>query len=415
MTRVNEDFLKLQENYLFSEISKRVEKFKKDNSTKKVISLGIGDVTLPLIHESILAINEAAKEMSNIETFRGYGPEQGYRFLIDKIIENEYKPNGINLSSDEVFISDGSKCDMSHIIELFSKDNKIAIMDPVYPVYVDSNVISGNSGNYIKEESKYEGIVYLSCNAESKFIPKLPEERVDIIYLCFPNNPTGVVLNKNELKKWVDYAINNNALILFDAAYEAFISQKDVPHSIYEIEGAEKVAIEFKSFSKNAGFTGVRCAYTIIPRELIVFDVNGNEVNLNKLWKRYQSTKFNGVSYITQKAAAAIYTKLGKKQMRNNIIYYKDNAHFIRKSLLKMGFEVYGGINSPYIWVKTPNLKKSWDFFDELLNETGVICTPGVGFGPSGEGYFRLSSFTSKEDTIEAIKRIRKYFKNISK
>lgn len=408
MTKINENFLKLQDNYLFATIKKKEREFKEKNPSNSIINLGIGDVTLPIPGEVVFSMKRASEEMGKVEYFRGYGPEQGYEFLIDKIIKNDYSDRNIDLRKDEIFISDGSKCDISQIINIFSRDNKISIMDPVYPVYIDSNIMDGRTGKYL--EGKYDNIVYIPCVSDNGFMPKIPQEKVDIIYLCSPNNPTGMALNKKELKIWVDYAIENNCIILFDAAYEAFISQSDIPHSIYEIEGAKKVAIEFKSFSKTAGFTGIRCSYIVIPHELKCISSLGKEIELNYLWKRHQATKFNGVSYITQRGAEAVYTKLGKKQIDRNIKYYKNNAKIIKNGLEKLGMEVYGGINSPYIWLKIPNGVKSWDFFDELLNNTGVIGIPGVGFGTCGEGYFRLSSFGTKEDTVEAIKRIRKYF-----
>ena len=403
MIKVNENYLNLQDSYLFSTIAKKVAEFQEKNPDKKVIKLGIGDVTLPIAPKVIEAIHKAADEMAVKESFRGYGPEQGYDFLREKIVEFDYKKREINIEKDEIFVSDGAKCDTANIQELFDKDNIIAITDPVYPVYLDTNVMAGRSGKFNKETGKFEKVVYMPVKAENNFIPEFPKEKVDIIYLCLPNNPTGTVLNKEELKKWVDYAIENEAIILFDSAYEAFISEENVPHSIYEIEGAKKVAIEFRSFSKTAGFTGVRCAYTVVPKKLKIGDIS-----LNKLWNRRQCTKFNGVPYITQRAAEAVYTEEGQKQIKANIAYYMNNAKIIREGLKEAGYIVYGGINAPYIWLKVPNGMTSWEFFDKLLEEKNIVGTPGSGFGPSGEGYFRLTAFGSYENTIEAIERIKK-------
>ncbi len=402
MIKINENYLNLQDSYLFSTIAKKVTEFQEKNLDKKIIKLGIGDVTLPVVPKVIEAIHKATDEMANKETFRGYGPEQGYDFLREKIVEYDYKKRGINIEKDEVFVSDGAKCDTANIQELFDKDNIIAITDPVYPVYLDTNVMAGRSGKYKEETGKFEKVVYMPVTSENNFVPELPKEKVDMIYLCLPNNPTGTVLNKEELKKWVDYAKENKAIILFDSAYEAFISEENVPHSIYEIEGAKQVAIEFRSFSKTAGFTGVRCAYTIVPKELKIGDIS-----LNKLWNRRQCTKFNGVPYITQRAAEAIYTEEGQKQIKQNISYYMNNAKIIREGLKEAGYIVYGGINAPYIWLKVPNGMTSWEFFDKLLEEKNIVGTPGSGFGPSGEGYFRLTAFGSLENTIEAIERIK--------
>lgn len=402
MIKINENYLNLQDSYLFSTIAKKVAEFQEKNPDKKVIKLGIGDVTLPIAPKVIEAIHKAADEMAVKESFRGYGPEQGYDFLREKIVEFDYKKRGIDIEKDEIFVSDGAKCDTANIQELFDKDNIIAITDPVYPVYLDTNVMAGRSGKFNEETGKFEKIVYMPVKAENNFIPEFPKEKVDIIYLCLPNNPTGTVLNKEELKKWVDYAIENEAIILFDSAYEAFISEENVPHSIYEIEGAKKVAIEFRSFSKTAGFTGVRCAYTVVPKELKIRDIS-----LNKLWNRRQCTKFNGVPYITQRAAEAVYTEEGQKQIKENISYYMNNAKIIREGLKEAGYTVYGGINAPYIWLKVPNGMTSWEFFDKLLEEKNIVGTPGSGFGPSGEGYFRLTAFGSYENTIEAIERIK--------
>lgn len=402
MISVNEDFLKLQDSYLFSTIAKKVVDFQEKNPDKKVIKLGIGDVTLPIVPKVIEAIHEATDEMAKKETFRGYGPEQGYDFLREKIVEFDYRNRGIDIQKDEIFVSDGAKCDTANIQELFDKDNVIAITDPVYPVYLDTNVMAGRCGSFNEKTGKFEKVVYMPVTSENNFVPELPNEKVDMIYLCLPNNPTGTVLNKQQLKKWVDYAIENEAIILYDSAYEAFITQKNIPHSIYEIEGAKKVAIEFRSFSKTAGFTGIRCAYTVVPKDLKIGDIS-----LNELWNRRQCTKFNGVPYITQRAAEAIYTEEGQKQIKQNIAYYMNNAKIIREGLKQAGYTVYGGINAPYIWLKVPTGMTSWQFFDKLLQEKNIVGTPGSGFGPSGEGYFRLTAFGSYENTIEAIERIK--------
>ena len=410
MIKINENFLNLQDSYLFSTIAKKVAKFQEENPNKKIIKLGIGDVTLPLANECVEAMKNATEELSKKETFRGYGPEQGYDFLTSRIVEVDYKSKGIAIEKDEIFVSDGAKCDTGNIVDIFSAKNKVAITDPVYPVYLDTNVMSGRSGKFNEQTGKYDNIIYMPCTSENNFEPSFPAEVPDIIYLCLPNNPTGTVLTKEQLKKWVKYAKDNRSIILFDAAYEAFITEKDVPHSIYEIDGAKEVAIEFKSFSKTAGFTGVRCGYAVIPKELKGYTETGEAVSLNKLWNRRQCTKFNGASYITQRGAEAIYTPEGRKQIMENIAYYQENAKIIREGLQKAGFTVYGGVNAPYIWLKLPEEMKSWDFFDKLLNEIGVVGTPGVGFGPSGEGYFRLTAFGTKENTIEAVSRIVELF-----
>lgn len=409
MITINENYLKLQDSYLFSNIAKKVAKFTEENPDKKVIKLGIGDVTLPLAPVVGEAIKKASDEMLKKETFRGYGPEQGYDFLREKISKYDYETLGVAIDKDEIFVSDGAKCDTGNIGDIFSAGNKVAITDPVYPVYLDTNVMAGRSGMYDEKIGKYPNILYMPCTAENNFEPELPKEKVDIIYLCFPNNPTGTVLNKQQLKKWVDYAIENKALILYDAAYEAFITEENIPHSIYEIEGAKDVAIEFKSYSKTAGFTGIRCGYVVVPKEVKGYTKQGEEISINKLWNRRQCTKFNGVSYITQKGAEAIYTEEGQKQIQENIQYYLDNAKIIVEGLGEIGLETYGGINAPYVWLKLPEGTKSWDFFDKLLEEVGVVGTPGVGFGPSGEGYFRLTAFGNRENTIEAIERIKKW------
>lgn len=406
VVKINENYLKLKSSYLFVEVARREAEFRKANPDADIIKMGIGDVTKPLVPAVIKEFHAAVDEMADAETFMGYGPEQGYDFLAEKIIENEYKTYGIDLDTSEVFISDGAKSDTANIQDIFGIDNKIAVTDPVYTVYVDTNVMAGRTGEM--KDGMYEGLTYLKCNSENDFVPELPSEPVDILYLCYPNNPTGTTLTKDQLKVFVDYAKENKALILFDAAYVAFISEDNVPHSIYEIEGAKEVAIEFKSFSKTAGFTGTRCAYTVVPKELMGYDSQGNAVEINPLWNRRQTTKFNGVSYPVQKAAEAVYSDEGKKQIGEIIEYYMENAKIIRKSLTDIGLDVYGGVSSPYIWVKTPNDMDSWAFFDLLLNEANVIGTPGSGFGPSGEGYLRLTAFNTLENTKEAMDRISK-------
>ncbi|MFD0671990.1 LL-diaminopimelate aminotransferase [Cohnella sp. GCM10027633] len=408
MAKINQNFLNLQGSYLFSEIAKRRTKFIQDNPNAQIISLGIGDVTRALPDAVTKAMHAAVDELATVGAFRGYGPEQGYDFLINAIIENDYKKLGVDLASNEVFVSDGSKCDVGNIQEIFSQDAVIAVQDPVYPVYVDTNVMAGRSGAFSRETNRYENIVYLPCNAENNFKPSLPDRKVDLIYLCYPNNPTGMTLTKDELKVWVDYAKANDAIILFDSAYEAYIQEADVPHSIYEIEGAKDVAIEFRSFSKTAGFTGVRCAYTIVPRNVKAKDDYGNEVTVADLWNRRHTTKFNGVSYVTQRGAEAIYSAEGKEQIATLVDYYMSNAAIIRDGLKSLGLTVYGGVNAPYIWLKTPNGLDSWAFFDKLLSEGNIVGTPGVGFGQSGQGYFRLTAFGSRENTEKAVDRITK-------
>lgn len=406
VVKINENYLKLKSSYLFVEVARREQEFVKNNPDADIIKMGIGDVTKPLVPAVIDAFRKAVDEMEDGETFRGYGPEQGYEFLAEAIVE-DYKKYGVLLDTSEVFISDGAKCDTGNIQEIFGTDNKIAVTDPVYTVYVDTNVMAGRTGE-MADDGMYEGLTYLKCNAENDFIPELPDESVDIIYLCYPNNPTGTTLTKDQLKVFVDYAKENKSLILFDAAYEAFINEDNVPHSIFEIEGAKEVAIEFKSFSKTAGFTGIRCAYTIVPKQLKGYAADGEEVEINPLWNRRQTTKFNGASYPVQRAAEATYSVEGQKQIREVIDYYMENAKIIRESLTDIGLEVYGGISSPYIWVKTPKNMDSWDFFDILLNDANVVGTPGSGFGPSGEGYLRLTAFNTLENTKEAMDRISK-------
>jgi len=406
MAQVNENYLKLKAGYLFPEITKRVNKFINDNPDKEIIKMGIGDVTKPLTPSIVDAFHQAVDEMADATSFKGYGPEQGYAFLREAIAENDYHARGVNIDPSEIFISDGSKCDTGNIQEIFGDSNQIAICDPVYPVYVDTSVMAGKTGE-IKENGYFEGIEYLPCNEANHFIPQLPDKKVDIIYLCFPNNPTGTTISKEELQKWVEYALKNRSVILFDAAYEAFISDESIPHSIYEIEGARKVAIEFRSFSKTAGFTGTRCAFTVVPKELMLFDSKGNQHPAHALWNRRHSTKFNGVSYPVQKAAEATYGEKGKKEVRDLINYYLENANIIKSSLKELGYIVYGGSNSPYIWVKTKNGMSSWDFFDKVLNEANVVGTPGVGFGPAGEGYFRFSAFADRNNVHKAMDRLK--------
>lgn len=409
MALVNEHFLKLQSNYLFSDIAKKVNSFKITHPKQKIIRMGIGDVTQPLAPAVIEAMHKAVDEMASKETFHGYGPEQGYPFLIDAIIKNDYESIGVSLEPSEVFISDGAKSDCGNIGDLLRHDNSIGVTDPVYPVYIDSNVMSGRTGTW--ENGIWSDVVYIPCTAENQFVPELPSRRVDIIYLCYPNNPTGTTLTKEELKKWVNYALANDAIIMYDSAYEAYIQDPTIPHSIYEIKGAKKVAIEFRSFSKTAGFTGVRCGYTVIPKEVSVTTLKGERIFLNKLWHRRQCTKFNGTSYITQRGAEAVYSPEGKKQIRQTINYYMNNAKLMKEGLEACGLQVYGGTNAPYLWVKTPDGLSSWKFFEKLLYEVFIVSTPGVGFGPSGEGYLRLTAFGDHDDTIEAIQRIQHWMR----
>ncbi len=409
MSYINENFLELQDSYLFSTIAKKVKEYSEKYPEKEIIKLGIGDVTKPIVPACLEAMHKAVNEIGTENGFKGYGPEQGYEFLRKAIAENDYKNRGVDIAEDEIFVSDGAKCDCGNIVDIFAQDNKVAITDPVYPVYLDTNVMSGRSGKFNENEGKYENIVYLPVTAKNDFKPELPKEKVDLIYLCFPNNPTGTVLTKEDLKVWVDYAKENNSIILYDAAYEAFIEEENIPHTIYEIEGAKDVAIEFKSYSKTAGFTGIRCAYVVIPKTVKGYTKNGKSVELNKLWNRRTCTKFNGVSYVVQKAAEATYTKEGKKQIQENINYYKQNAKIIKEGLEEAGFTVYGAVNSPYIWLKVPDGITSWQFFDKLLEEVNIVGTPGSGFGPHGEGYFRLTAFGTKENTLKAIERIKKW------
>ena len=405
MALVNEHFLKLPGNYLFADIAKRVNAFKVSHPKVKVISLGIGYVTRPWAPVVIEAMHKAVDEMSNKATFRGYGPERGYDFLREAIQKNDFLPRGIHIDLNEIFVNDGAKSDTGNIQEILRWDNNIGVTDPIYPVYVDSNAMIGRAGVF--ENGKWTDVTYFPCTADNNFVPQIPDRHVDMIYLCYPNNPTGTVLPKEELRKWVNFALRNDSILFYDAAYEAYITDPEIPHSIYEIKGARKCAIEFHSYSKTAGFTGVRCGYTIIPKELTAVTVDGKQrVNLNQLWDRRQSTKFNGTSYISQRAAEAIYTPEGKKQIQETIDYYMENAKIMRKTLSKLSYKVYGGVNAPYLWVKTPDGMDSWKFFEQLLYGCGVVCTPGVGFGPSGEGYFRLTSFGNREDVREAMRRI---------
>lgn len=407
MALVNEHFLKLPNNYLFSDIAKKVNAFKVSHPKTDLIRLGIGDVTRPLPQASIEAMHKAVDELANKETFHGYGPEQGYDFLIDAVIRNDYTPRGVYLEPGEVFISDGAKSDTGNIGDILRHDNSIGVTDPIYLVYIDSNVMCGRAG--ILEDGRWSNVVYLPCLSENNFVPEIPDRRIDILYLCYPNNPTGTVISKAELKKWVNYALENDTLILYDAAYEAYIQDPDIPHSIYEIKGAKKVAIEFRSFSKTAGFTGVRCGYTVVPKELTAATLEGERIPLNRMWNRRQCTKFNGTSYITQRGAEAIYTPEGKKQVKAIIQYYMANARIMKEALESTGLKVFGGENAPYLWVKAPGEVSSWKFFEQMLYEANVVGTPGVGFGPSGEGYIRLTAFGERADCEEAMKRIRKW------
>lgn len=402
MFKINENYLKLQGSYLFSTIAGKVKEYTAANPDKKIIRLGIGDVTLPLAPAIIEALHGAVDDMSKKESFKGYSPDLGYEFLRQTIIENDYKSRGVNLEIDEVFISDGAKSDSGNIQEIFDVDNKIAVCDPVYPVYVDSNVMAGRTGAFNNENGKWSKVIYMPCTRDNNFAPEFPKEQADIIYLCFPNNPTGSTISKKELQSWVDYANKIGAVIIYDAAYEAYITEADVAHTIYECDGAKACAIEIRSFSKNAGFTGTRLAFTVVPKEL-----KCGTVSLNSLWARRHGTKFNGAPYIIQAAGAAVYSEEGKKQTAEQIAYYMNNARIIRDGLVSAGYFVSGGVNAPYIWLQTPKGMTSWEFFDYLLNKASVVGTPGSGFGPSGEGYFRLTAFGTYESTLEAIERIK--------
>lgn len=409
MAQVNENFLKLPVSYLFSDIARKVAAYKQEHPEAAVIRLGIGDVTQPLCPAVISAMHKAVEEMASKDTFRGYGPEHGYDFLQQAIIQHDFESRGISLDPQEVFVNDGAKSDTGNIGDILGLNNSICMTDPIYPVYVDSNAMCGRAGDLV--DGKWSNIVYMPCNAENNFTPALPTQHVDVIYLCYPNNPTGTVITKGELKKWVDYALANESIIMYDAAYEAYIQEEDIPHSIYEIPGAKKCAIEFHSYSKTAGFTGVRCGYTIVPLELTATTSTGERVALNALWNRRQCTKFNGTSYIQHRAAEAIYSPEGKEQVRETIQYYMTNAKIMREALSSAGLQVFGGVNAPYIWLKTPGGMSSWKFFEELLHGPNIVGTPGVGFGPSGEGYFRLTAFGERQDCEQAMERITKWLK----
>ncbi len=403
MARINRNYLKLPGSYLFSEIGRRVREYEAGHPDKKVIRLGIGDVTQPIAPEIIKALHAAVDEMGKAETFRGYAPDLGYEFLRKVIAEKDYGERGCSIAADEIFISDGAKCDCGNIQELFGTDNRIAVQDPVYPVYVDSNVMAGRTGEYDKEADCFRGVTYMPCVAETGFVPELPKEAADLIYLCFPNNPTGAVMKKEKLQEWVDHAVRNGSIILYDAAYEAYIREPGIVHSIYECEGAEECAIEFRSFSKTAGFTGLRLGFTVIPKKL-----KADGVSVHDLWARRHGTKYNGAPYIVQRAGEAVYSEEGRRQVEEQIGRYMENAGIIFDGLKSAGYEVSGGVNAPYIWMKTPGNMTSWEFFDKLLTEANVVGTPGSGFGPHGEHYFRLTAFGSRENTVEAVERIKK-------
>ena len=402
MVTVNHNYLKLPGSYLFSTIAKKVRAYKEENPDKEVISLGIGDVTQPLVPAIIDALHGAVEEMAHAETFHGYAPDLGYEFLRRAIAKNDYQDRGCDIAADEIFVSDGAKSDSGNIQEIFGTDNKVAVCDPVYPVYVDTNVMAGRTGEYNRVRENFDGVIYMPCRKENGFLPEFPLEVPDLIYLCFPNNPTGSAITKDELQKWVDYANKNGCVIIYDAAYEAYISEENVPHSIYECEGARTCAIELRSFSKNAGFTGVRLGFTVIPKELV-----RDGVSLHSLWARRHGTKFNGAPYIVQKAGEAVYSEAGKAQLKDQVGYYMRNAKLIHDELAKAGFSVSGGVNAPYIWLETPDKMTSWEFFDYLLKNANVVGTPGSGFGSHGEGYFRLTAFGTYENTLKAIDRIK--------
>ena len=402
MVTVNHNYLKLPGSYLFSTIGKKVRAYKEENPDKEVISLGIGDVTQPLVPAIIDALHGAVEEMAHAETFHGYAPDLGYEFLRRAIAKNDYQDRGCNIAADEIFVSDGAKSDSGNIQEIFGTDNKVAVCDPVYPVYVDTNVMAGRTGEYNRVRENFDGVIYMPCRKENGFLPEFPLEVPDLIYLCFPNNPTGSAITKDELQKWVDYANKNGCVIIYDAAYEAYISEENVPHSIYECEGARTCAIELRSFSKNAGFTGVRLGFTVIPKELV-----RDGVSLHSLWARRHGTKFNGAPYIVQKAGETVYSEAGKAQLKDQVGYYMRNAKLIHDELAKAGFSVSGGVNAPYIWLETPDKMTSWEFFDYLLKNANVVGTPGSGFGSHGEGYFRLTAFGTYENTLKAIDRIK--------
>jgi len=409
MLSINENFLKLQKNYLFADIAQKVAAYKEAHPEAKIIRLGIGDVTRPLAPAVIKALHKAVDEMAGAATFRGYGPEHGYEFLREAIVENDFAPRGIKVEADEIFINDGAKSDTGNFGDILGHDNSICVTDPIYPVYIDSNVMGGRAGDF--SGGAWSRIAYCPCTAENGFVPQLPAVAADMIYLCYPNNPTGTVLERGELEKWVAYAQKNGSLILYDAAYEAYITTPGIPHSIYEIEGARECAVEFHSFSKTAGFTGLRCGYTVVPKELCVRAASGEAASLNQLWNRRQCTKFNGTAYIVQRAAEAIYTEEGKREVRETIDYYMTNARIMREALAEVGLKTYGGVDAPYIWLKTPEGTGSWEFFEKLLHEINVVSTPGVGFGPAGEGYIRLTAFGNREDCEEAMRRLREWLK----
>ena len=407
MARINDNYFKLKAGYLFPEIGRRVKAYADTHPQAKVIRLGIGDVTEPLPAACISAMHAAVDEMAKRETFRGYGPEQGYDFLREAIAEHDFRARGVDVSADEVFVSDGSKCDTGNILDIFGSDNRIAVQDPVYPVYVDTNVMAGHTGP-ADDQGRYGRLLYLPCTAENNFTPDLPREKCDIVYLCYPNNPTGAVATRETLTRWVEYAKTNGSILFFDAAYEAYITDPSIPHSIYEIPGARDVAIEFRSFSKNAGFTGTRCAFTVVPKGLAGTTSGGERKEIHPLWTRRHTTKFNGVSYIVQRGAEAVYSSAGQQQTRALIDFYLTNARLLREGLQSAGLSVFGGVNAPYIWLKTPGGLKSWDFFDQLLDRAHLVGTPGSGFGASGEGYFRLSAFNSRANIEEAVQRLQK-------
>lgn len=402
MFKINENYLKLRGSYLFSTIAKKVAAYQEAHPDKELIRLGIGDVTLPLAPAVIDSLHKAVDEMASAETFHGYAPDLGYEFLRKAIADNDYKARGVEIALDEIFVSDGAKSDSGNIGDIFSQDNKIAVCDPVYPVYVDTNVMAGRTGEFLEDEEKWSDVIYMPCTAENNFVPELPKETPDIIYLCYPNNPTGSTITKAQLQEWVDYANKVKAVIIYDAAYEAYISEEDVPHTIYECEGAKTCAIELRSFSKNAGFTGTRLGFTVIPKEL-----KQGDVMLNSLWARRHGTKFNGAPYIIQRAGEAVYSEAGKKQTAEQVAYYMNNAKTIREGLTEAGYKVSGGVNAPYVWLQVPEGMTSWEFFDYLLENANVVGTPGSGFGPSGEGYFRLTGFGTYENTVKAIERIK--------
>jgi LL-diaminopimelate aminotransferase len=406
---LNENYLKLQAGYLFPEVARRVRGFCETNpkATDRLIRCGIGDVTEPLPRAAIEAMKQAVEELGDHETFRGYGPEQGYEFLRSAIAQNDYRARNIEIADDEIFISDGSKCDCGYILDILGNQNKVAVPDPVYPVYVDTNVMAGHTGPAMRD-GNYEGILYLPCTAENKFVPEPPKEHVDLVYLCFPNNPTGAVASRAQLSRWVDYAREHEALLLFDAAYEAYISEHDIPHSIFEVPGAREHAIELRSFSKNGGFTGVRCGFTVMPKSVLARTESGRRLPLHPLWQRRWSTKSNSVSYPVQRGAEALYSQQGRKEMRALVDHYMGNARLLRDAAAAAGLETFGGVNAPYIWVKTPDGLTSWQMFDQILSELNVVITPGAGFGAQGEGHFRISAFNSRENAEEVARRLKK-------